>query len=401
MRNRTGLILESAMLIENPHICGGNDKIDDALICRAHVDEPKAMLGHCPSFAPAPWRSFLKLGSGLGIAALHVKDETNRMGLGSFKALGGAYAVARLVKQHAETVLSRPVGLAELVSGEVRATVAELTVTCASAGNHGLSVAAGARVFGCRCKVYLAASVPDSFEARLKALGAATVRYGDVYEQAMERARTDSDAMGWSLVSDSSWPGYRNVPLDVMRGYLVAAEEMVDEAEASGAALTHLFLQAGVGGFAAPMAAYFRDRLGADGPRIIVVEPTHANCLQASIEAGKLVAAEGGHTVMGRLDCRKASLLAYEILRHTADDFLSIPDEMTFEAMRLLAGEGMEVGESGAAGLGGLIAATRDGAMRETLGIGATSQVLVVATEGVVDRVAYGKITGKSSVSGV
>ncbi len=336
--------------------------------------EPLALLRRCPAFAPTPLRPLPALAAELGVADLRVKDESGRMGLGSFKALGAAYVLAR----QAARQLDRPDAPA---SSEAMATaLAGRTYCCASAGNHGLSLATGARLFGARGVVFLAESVPEAFAGRLRRAGAEVRRAGAAYEEAMAAAEETAEREGWTLLSDSSWPGYVELPARVMEGYLVAAAEVVEAPWEPGPP-SHVFLQAGVGGFAAAMAALFRARWG-DAPTIAVVEPAAARCLLESVRAGRPVRAPGPVSTMGRLDCKEASHLALGALARSADAFLAVEDAACAETVARLAAEGLSTTPSGAAGVAGL---QHLGEGRGALGLGPGSRVLCFVTEGVED----------------
>ncbi|UYV39555.1 pyridoxal-phosphate dependent enzyme [Rhodobacteraceae bacterium D3-12] len=283
-----------------------------------------------------------------GAGEVFVKDERGRLGLGSFKALGAAYVIAR---DHEE-------GRAQ---GQ--------TYVCASAGNHGLSVTAGAVACGAVAVIYLSESVPESFAERLRGMGAEVVRAGATYEESMAAAAEAAAAKGWVLLSDSSWAGYVERPYRVMEGYVVLAAETVEE---MGAAPTHIFLQAGVGGLAGACAAYFRAAWG-EGPRIVVVEPEAAAALADSIEAGRAVVSSGPVSNMGRLDCKEPSLIALNGLARDADGFVLISEAEAEEAMPVLAEAGLETSPSGGAGLAALLAMSD---------LGPDARVLCILSEG-------------------
>lgn len=310
-----------------------------------------------------------------------VKDEGARMGLGSFKALGGGYAVARLLMAAAERVLGRPVAPTELVTApHVRAVAAAMTVTCASAGNHGVSVAAGARLFGAGAVVWLSATVPQEFADRLASLGARVERVEGDYAHSMAAAAAAAAEYGWELVADSSWPGHTAAPLDVMRGYTLLIAEAADVLDTDGGPATHVLVQAGVGGLAAAVAGYLRDRWG-EAPRLVVVEPEGAACLLASAQADRLTRIEGGVTRLGRLDCLEPSLLAWHLLSHLADAFMTVSDQAAEGAARLLAADGVAVSACGAAGAAGLLGLAADPAARAALSLDDEARVLVFGTE--------------------
>lgn len=217
---------------------------------RADPEPVRGMIGQCPAYKPTPLLDRPDLAASLGIASLHLKDERARMGLGSFKALGGAYAVATIVRDHAPSGLSMPAS---------KQAAAGVRVICASAGNHGLSVAAGARVFGAKASIYLSESVPESFSDRLRGQDADVVRAGAIYEESMAAAAEAANRGEGVLISDSTWPGYVDPALTVLAGYTVLAAEITDEMTLP----THIFLQAGVGGMASAVAATLRGALGA------------------------------------------------------------------------------------------------------------------------------------------
>jgi len=355
---------------------------DRRLIGAVHAAEAQALLDLCPAHRPTPLLSLPILAAELGVGTVQLKAEWGRMGLGSFKALGGAYAVALRVLARAEAALGRPLGPQDLSTFEVRAVARGLTVICASAGNHGLAVAAGARAFGARAVVVLAETVPEAFAVRLGERGATVVRAGGDYEASMAHAMDEAARQGWTLVSDSSWPGYVDTPLQVMRGYSVLLAEAAEAMEAAGGPATHVFVQAGVGGLAAAAAGYLRDRWG-EAPRLVVVEPWGAPCLLESVRAGRPVEVAGAATALGRLDCKAPSLLAFQLLQRLADGFILVSDAEAEAAARRLTALGAPVSPCGAAGAAGLMGL--DAEARRELDLDAGSRVLLIGTEGAIE----------------
>ncbi|MBO6602447.1 pyridoxal-phosphate dependent enzyme [Rhodophyticola sp.] len=341
-----------------------------AAICGQALSDPApvtALLDRCPAHAPTPLLEVPALAATLGIGAIHIKDERDRMGLGSFKALGAAHVIAR----DAALLLGPSPDAPERTAAALRGR----TYVAASAGNHGLSVAAGARVFGARAVIYLAKTVPAAFADRLKGYGAEVVVEGAEYEASMAAAAARAEAEGWTLLSDSTWPGYDGGQA-VMQGYLAMAAEVAAGLETPP---THLFLQAGVGGLAAACAAHAR-RVWGDAPRIIVVEPTAAPALQESIRAGAPVVAHGPVSRMGRLDCKEPSLMALKTLARNADAFLTLDDAEVETAIEALPPHGLATSPSGGAGFAGLALIDRKAA-----GLSATSRVVIYLSEGAVD----------------
>lgn len=332
-----------------------------------------ALFARCPVGAPTPMHDVPELARALDVGRLYVKDERQRMGLGSFKALGAAHAIAGLAADRVDTA-AVPAEEEEALRTALRGT----TFVCASAGNHGMSVAAAAPVFGAEAVVHLSHAVPEAFADRLRARGAQVVRAGDDYEASMAAAARDADAHGWTLLSDSSWPGYTDLPTRVMEGYLILGAEAADVLVTPP---THVVLQAGVGGLAAAISALVRDRWGA-APTIIVVEPEAAPALRESIRAGRPVTAPGPASSMGRLDCKDPSHLALAELARSADHFVTVSDERCEATVTLLEAHGISTTPSGAAGVA---AVHHAGADRDALGLSADSHVLAIVTEGPED----------------
>jgi len=310
---------------------------------------PEALLRRCPAAAETP----LVQVEGLG-PALWVKDERARMGLGSFKALGAAYVIAHEAATQG--------------GDEFATALACRTYVAASAGNHGLSVAAGARVFGAKAVIYLSETVPESFAERLRDKGAGVVRAGAEYEASMAAGQQAAVENDWTLLSDSSWPGYFDLPHRLMEGYLAMAAEAVRQMPQPP---THILLQAGVGGLAGACAAYFRQAWG-DASQISVVEPQAAPALIESIRAGRPVVTRGPVSNMGRLDCKAPSLIALKGLARDADTFVTITDDAASAILPELAEKGLATSESGGAGVAALAG----------MGLGAKARVLCILSEG-------------------
>ncbi|MEP1205719.1 MAG: pyridoxal-phosphate dependent enzyme [Rhizobiaceae bacterium] len=300
-----------------------------------------ALYQHCPAKHATSLQKFDSLATRAQVAEVWLKLESERMGLGSFKALGAAYAIAKEAASRADS------NDADAMS---KALVGE-TYICASAGNHGLSVAAGARLFGAGSVVVLADTVPEGFADRLRAKGADVVRAGADYEASMEVSKQMAAENGWKLLSDGSWLGYWQPARDVMEGYLIMGHEAADQMQQ---APTHLFLQAGVGGLAAACAAVARERWG-DAVTIIVVEPSAAPALIESVRAGTSVDTSGPVSSMGRLDCKTPSHLALKYLAAQADYFMTIDDDLVEKCVEDLGQLGVETSPSGGAGIAALL----------------------------------------------
>ncbi len=322
----------------------------------------KAEIAAWDGFAVTPLRDLPDWAAGAGVATIRMKDESSRFGLGSFKSLGGAYAVANLVRD-----------------GQAR-SAEPVTVTCATDGNHGRSVAWGARRFGCRCVIFVHEHVAQWRVDAIAAFGAEIQRVAGTYDDAVRICAEQAEAKGWSVASDTSWPGYTEVPRAIMQGYRIMADEAADQWD--GPPPTHVFVQGGVGGAAAAVSVHLRARFN-PVPKLIVVEPDRAACLLASARAGALTAIPGDlDTVMAGLACGEPSLLAWQELERGAAAFMAIPDESAPETVGLLMEEGIAAGESGVAGLAGCLLGAQDIHARAMLGLTGDSRILVFNTEG-------------------
>lgn len=353
---------------------------DRALIGRGHAAAARPYVALHPRHAATPLLPLASLARELDVGAIHLKAEGGRMGLGSFKPLGGLHAVARLIQAHAARRLGLPVLPTELRSSAVRSIADGLTFVCASAGNHGLAVAAAARLFGATAVVFISETVPESFVERLGRQGARVVRMGADYEASMAEAAAAADHNGWILVADSSWPGYTDIPLDIMRGYTLLLDEAADALDRMAGPASHVFVQVGVGGLAAAAAGYLRDRWG-DGFTFIAVEPAGAPCLLESARVGHPVRVAGAPTTLGRLDCKEPSLVAFELLTRLADGFMIISDAEAAAAACRLTETGAPVSACGAAGAAGLIALAGDASLRRAIGLDAGARVLLIGSE--------------------
>ncbi|RWD01023.1 MAG: diaminopropionate ammonia-lyase [Mesorhizobium sp.] len=370
---------------------------DAAMLGLAGVEAAERFLAARDSQAETPLHALPALAGELGIGALHIKDEGKRLGLGSFKALGGAYAVMHLVLEEAGNRLGRSVDVAELHGADVKAIAAGMTFACATDGNHGRSVAQGAGLVGARSVIFVHSGVSNERVAAIARFGAEIVRIAGDYDQSVREAARVAAERGWTVVSDTSWPGYERIPGLVMQGYTVIVREALRRLPKSP---THVFLQAGVGGFAAAVAGHLAIVLGEHRPRVVVVEPARAACVYATAKAGRPVAiAHTKPTVMAMLECYEPSLVAWRVLSRIGDAFMTVDEEDAVSVMNRLArpsGDDPAIvsGESGGAGLAGLIRAAGDSKMRAALHLDSHSRVLIINSEGATDPGRYADLVG-------
>ncbi|WP_342738507.1 diaminopropionate ammonia-lyase [Bradyrhizobium sp. B117] len=354
-------------------------------------DEPLRLLQACPRYAPTDLISLPRTAERLGVGEIWIKDETQRLGIGSFKGLGGAYAVLKLAMQHVERRTGRAILPAALMEPGVRAMLSELTFSCASDGNHGRSVSAAARLIGARAVVYLHAGVSDERAAHISRLGAATVRVTGDYHNSVEAAAKAASQDGWIAVPDTVGPGEDDTACTlVVQGYAILIEEIVAATRGQSKPFTHVLVQAGVGGLAASVFGHgwARGLFGRD-THLWIVEPERSACLYESTRAERPIRLPPGPaTNMAMLECQSPSLLVWPVIDALATGFLTVTDEQASDAVRLLnagvSGDApLRVGESGAAGLAGLIRAADD--RRDQLGLDQSAKVLLFATEGPTD----------------
>jgi diaminopropionate ammonia-lyase len=325
--------------------------------------------------APTPLRPLAALANNLGLRHVLVKDETARFGLSAFKSLGVRYALDRLSDE------ARRRGLA-----------------CATAGNHGRAVARAARDLRAPCTVFVPRppAVMTDIErtvrmSRIDGMrddGAQVVEVDGSYEEAVGLAAAHGERTGATVVSDTSWAGYEDIPRAIMAGYT----HMFAEAEEQWAAPPDVVLvQAGVGGLVCAAASWFAWRYGASRPFIVACEPDGAACLLASAAAGELARLPAAETMMAGLRCAEPSPVAWPPIRQGVDAFVSVPDSLAVEAMQILQSPEEDdppiaSGPSGACGIASLLALARESALeriRRACGFGRSTRALAVVTEGV------------------
>ncbi len=349
-----------------------------------------------PGYQPTPLRHLDGLAKALKVGRIFYKDEASRFGLGAFKAVGGAYAVLR----HLQAKLGGNVTVADLIAGKHRERTRDITVCTATDGNHGKSVAWGAKLFGCRAVIYIHQGVSQGLEPAIAAFGAEMRRIPDNYDASVRACAADAAKNGWQVISDTTWEGYQDIPRHVMHGYGVMMGEALDQLPRREE-LTHVFVQAGVGGLPAAAAGFLWLELDALRPKFIVVEPEKADCHFKSAKAGKPTAVTGKlDTLMAGLACGEVSPLAWSLLDKASFAFMNVPDEAAIFAMKsLAAGIGGDApivgGEAGVGGLAGLIAAAGDAAARDALLLDGNSKILIIGSEGATDPVLYAQLVGK------
>jgi diaminopropionate ammonia-lyase len=380
-----------------------------AVLDETEAGAARAEIVRWPGYQTTPLTALPALAARSGVASVYYKDEGGRFGLGSFKALGGAYAVLRVIQKHLRS-LGIEASTQSLISGDFRKETTDVTVTCATDGNHGRSVAWGAKTFGCRCVIYVHQTVSQGRVDAVAHYGAEVIRHPGNYDDTVHRAAEDAAKNAWTVVSDTSYEGYVDIPRDVMHGYTLMCAEALDQWP-EVLPPTHVVVPGGVGGVAAAVCAAAWWRYGEHRPRMIVVEPTRAACLLESAATGKRALLTGDiETVMAGLSCGEPSVLAWELLNVGADSFIAVSDDEAIAAMRRLAsggnsdGErdgdrdpGLVSGESAASVEAVLARAADDASIRDALALDAGSRVLMFGTEGDTDPELYTQLVGRSA----
>jgi len=323
------------------------------------------------------------------VSKIYYKDESSRFGLKSFKALGGAYAVVNLLISELKKQGIK-VDSADLFSKKYLNETSKITVSCATDGNHGRSVAWGASIFGCNCEIYIHAHVSKTRQEAIAKYGAKVHRVDGNYDDSVRVADEKANKNGYFTISDTSYEGYTEVPKDVMQGYTVMVDEAIEQMDEKP---THIFLQGGVGGMAAAVVSFVHETYGEDFPIFVIVEPKNADCLLQSAKNQKPTIVEGElETIMAGLSCGEVSLIAWDILKDTVSAFMSIEDKIVPKVMKLLANKHIVSGESAVAGLAGFLIAASDEKLRKKLKLDENSKVLCFGTEGDTDELMYQKL---------
>ncbi|MDE1918384.1 MAG: pyridoxal-phosphate dependent enzyme [Sphingomonadales bacterium] len=337
---------------------------------------PPTLSGLWPGLVATPLLELSELARRCNVRRILVKDESARP-LGNFKSLGGILASLR--------ALARATGAPSVEAlGGFRAQTAEWSLVCASDGNHGLAVAAAAAFAGTRADVYLHEGVPEARARRLANYGARLFRIPGTYDDAVDAAKVAAQYPGRLLIADTSEDAQDRVSADILEGYQHLIAELAGQIEGRfDIKLSHAFVQAGVGGLAAAVAAGTARYLG-HAPQVVVVEPESAPCVAAALASGHAQRVPGDLlTQADMLSCGQASEPALRILLDHGARSLAVDEAALAEApQELVRHVGPVTTPSGAAGLAGLLKACGDPGLARDLGLNARSEILLIVTEG-------------------
>ena len=371
MNISNGQLWKYSSFIENNNYSFNKEEILKN-ITKEQIDEAYLTISKWDSYNPTPLLLLNKLSKELNLNKIYYKDESKRFDLKSFKALGGAYAVEKVTKGNKN-----------------------ITVSTATAGNHGRSVAWGARKLGLKCKIFISEYVSDARSKAMEDLGAIVVKVKGNYEKSLIECIKQSTDNNWQIVQDVAWKNYMLVPTLTMAGYSVMMKEIVDQL--NNEEITHIFLQAGVGGMAGAMVAGAARYLK-NIPKMIVVEPDSAACVMESIKTGKIEKINiVRESLMGGMSCGEPSPVPWEILKKSVNNCISLPDDDIGKAMNLFANasfgdDKIIAGENSAPGVISLIASCNNENIKNKINLNSSSNVLLIGCEGDTDQEMYQKL---------
>jgi diaminopropionate ammonia-lyase len=369
------------------------------LLARSEIKKVRAFHESIPGYEMTPLTPLPNLAARIGVKSIHLKDESYRFGLNAFKVLGGSYAIGKYIAGRLGKDIA-DVPYEVMVSSDTKAAVGEISFYTATDGNHGRGVAWAANRLGQKSVVRMPVGSSQTRLENIRSEGAdvsiTDLNYDDAVRLVNGMAEKDESGV---MVQDTAWEGYEEIPSWIMQGYSTLAAEADEQLKVSGAGKpTHIFVQAGVGSFAGAVTGYFANAYGADCPVITIVEASAADCIYRSAKQGELVSVSGDlTTLMAGLSCGEACTIGWDILKNKAKYFVSSPDWVAAQGMRILGNplrgdEKVISGESGAVTSGLVAAIMNDEAnknLREALSLGADSRVLVISSEGDTDPERY------------
>ncbi len=336
------------------------------------IDEAYKIISKWKNYNPTPLLSLNKLSKKIGLNNIFYKDESKRFKLKSFKALGGAYAVEKITKGNKDIVIST-----------------------ATAGNHGRSVAWGSKKLGLKCKIFISEFVSEFRAEAMRSFGADVIRVEGNYDNSLKECIKQSKKNNWQIVQDVAWENYKLVPKLTMAGYSVMMKEISDQIHERK--ISHIILQAGVGGMAAAMVAGIARYLNYT-PEIIIVEPENAACVLESIKSGKikkiLITKE---SIMGGMSCDEVSLVPWEILKNSVNHCVTVSDNYIAKTVKSLANsefseEKIIGGECSTPGIASLICLNNNIEAKNKINLNNNSNVLLIGCEGDADEELYQKL---------
>ena len=373
MNISNGQLWKYSSFIENKNYSFNKEEILNN-ITKEQIDEAYSTISKWESYEATPLLLLNKLSKELNLNQIYYKDESKRFDLKSFKALGGAYAVEKVTKGNKE-----------------------ITVSTATAGNHGRSVAWGAKRLNLKCKIFVSQYVSETRVHEIEKFGAEVIRVKGNYEDSLKECKKQSKKNNWKIVQDVSTKDYKYIPQLTMAGYSIMIKEISKQ---TNHYITHIFVQAGVGGLAAGVVAgvakYFK-RI----PKIIVVEPDRADCVLQSVKANKLKKIKiKKESIMGGMSCNEMSLIPWQILKKTSNYCVSISDKNVSKTVAMLKDKKLSKtsiigGECATPGIIALVALSNNIKVRKLLGLDKNSNILLIGCEGNADIKLYKQLLSR------
>lgn len=341
-------------------------------------------------YAPTPLHDLSNLAQQLGPAQLLVKDESQRLGLPAFKILGASWATYVVISERfgiSFDAWQSEEDLARLIGGQE-----PITLFSATDGNHGRAVARVARMFGLHAKIYVPKGTARARVVAIESEGASVTIVNGTYDDAVVKVADDAERSEGLLIQDNSWEGYERIPRKIIEGYSTLLWEIDDDLRVRRFdEPTHVFVQLGNGSFGEAVVRHYRTKQ--ENVVIIGVEPESAACVLESIRVGKRVRVNGPFdSIMVGMNCDSPSLVSFPVLQSGMNAFVSLSERWATQAVREFHRHGIVSGETGAAGLGALLAVLHEDDAKELLGISSTSRVLVFSTEGATNPELYESI---------
>ena len=385
--------MDRVEFLANTHIKQPGEGADVSFLSRWEAETARTYHRSFPQYAPTPLTELPNLARKLNVGRIFVKDESYRFGLNAFKVLGASYAIGRYLAERLGKDI-RKISFEQLRSPEAREKLGQITFTTATDGNHGRAVAWAAQQLGHKAVIYMPKGSDPTRLANIRAHGAEATITDLNYDDAVRLSYRMAQENGWVIVQDTAWEGYEDIPTWIMQGYATLALEALEQLNAQGVDRpSHLFLQAGVGSYAGGVLGFLTSELGENRPVTTIVEPNAADCIFRSAKAGDGTPHKVGgdlNTLMAGLACGEPNTISWKILRDYAHGYISCPDWVAANGMRILAapvrGDAPIVsGESGAVTCGileFLMAHAEGEEIRNTLGLNDNATVLLISTEG-------------------
>jgi len=184
----------------------------------------------------------------------------------------------------------------------------------ASAGNHAQGVAYAAKCYNVKATIVMPTTTPLIKVNRTKGYGAEVILYGDVYDEACTYACQLAEEKGYTFVHPFD-------DLDVATGQGTIAMEIIKELPL----VDYILVPIGGGGLAtgvSTLAKLLNPKI-----QVIGVEPAGANCMQASVKAGKVMTLDSVNTIADGTAVKTPGTKIFPYISRNLDDIITVEDE--------------------------------------------------------------------------